>query len=288
MKTAVIYYFSGTGNTELVADMVRAGLEKNDYKVDVLRIEDILKSRCEINPENYDLVGIGSQVIGYGVPCLVRDFIKALPAGNEKKVFIFRTAGGVAPINYNASKPIIGKLKRKGYDVFHERVFSISSNWIVRFDDRIVQQLYEATGKKVGLMCEELARGEKRILKTSIWLRLAMTPVIAGSTTLLRLVGKDILVSNECVHCGLCVRNCPAGNIYEKEGRIRFGLSCNSCMRCVYSCPRKAMSFKRLGFFAVPGGYDIRAILGRLCCSPEEGGDRVPPFFNEYLQNNEM
>ncbi|HWQ29393.1 MAG TPA: hypothetical protein VN549_00270 [Negativicutes bacterium] len=76
-----------------------------------------------------DLLGIGSQVIGYGVPVLVRDFIKALPDGNGKRTFIFRTAGGVAPINYNASKPIIGKLKRKGYEVFYERVFSISSNW---------------------------------------------------------------------------------------------------------------------------------------------------------------
>lgn len=288
MKTAVIYYFSGTGNTELVADMVREGLERNDYKVDVFRIEDILKSRSEINLERYELVGIGSQVIGYGVPVLVRDFIKALPAGNGKKTFIFRTAGGVAPINYNASKPIIGKLKSKGYKVFYERVFSIGSNWIVRFDDRIVQQLYEATGKKVGLMCEELARGEKRILKTSLWLRLVMTPVIAGSTTLLRLVGKDIAIGSECIHCGLCARNCPAGNIYEKEGRISFGLSCNSCMRCVYSCPQKAMSFKHLGFFHVPGGYDIRAILGKHSCSSENDVVRVPPFFNEYIRNDAM
>jgi len=41
------------------------------------------------------------------------------PAAREpwEKVFIFRTAGGVAPVNYNASKPVIRRLVRKGYDV---------------------------------------------------------------------------------------------------------------------------------------------------------------------------
>jgi ferredoxin len=151
-----------------------------------------------------------------------------------------------------------------------------------------VQQLYEATRKKASLMCEELARDEKRVLKTSLWLRVAKAPVISGSTTLLRLVGKDIVIGSECNHCGLCVRNCPAGNIYEKEGRIGFGLSCNSCMRCIYSCPRKAMGFKHLGFFKVPGGYDIRAILGKDCDSVENGDVRVPPFFNKYIQDDAM
>jgi hypothetical protein len=88
---------------------------------------------------------VAEQVIGYGTPNLVLDFIHKLPPGQGQKVFIFRTAGGVAPINYNASKVMIRRLSRKGYDVGYEWLFSVSSNWIVRFETAVIQQLVAAT-----------------------------------------------------------------------------------------------------------------------------------------------
>ena len=64
-----------------------------------------------------------------------------------KKTFIIRTAGGVAPVNYNASKPIIRNLTRKGYEVEYERVFSIGSNWVVKFDDAVVKAAFRGHEK---------------------------------------------------------------------------------------------------------------------------------------------
>lgn len=110
MKSVIIYYFSGTGNTELVTNMIREGLINCQYDVTVARIEDVIKNKLKIEPEKYDLIGVGCQVIGFGIPNIVRDFVNILPKAEDKKVFIFRTAGGVAPINYNASKPMIRKL----------------------------------------------------------------------------------------------------------------------------------------------------------------------------------
>ena len=124
----MIYYFSGTGNTEIVANMINQGLSNYQYNVTVIRIEDALKNNLKIDVEKYDLVGIGCQVIGFCAPNIVHDFISLLPKVKYKKVFIFRTAGGVAPINYNVSKPIIRKLSTKGYKVLHKRIFSIGSN----------------------------------------------------------------------------------------------------------------------------------------------------------------
>jgi ferredoxin len=240
-----------------------------------------------LNVENYDLVGIGCQIIGFGAPNIVHQFIKLLPAVNEKKVFIFRTAGGVAPINYNASKPIIRKLFKKGYNVFYERVFSIGSNWMTKFDDEIIKQLYSATEKKVAVMCNELIHGEERFLETGTGLRILMKIVIFAISKIIFLVGKDFKVSDSCVHCGLCVRNCPAENIMEKDGKIKFKYSCNSCMRCVYSCPKSAINFRLLTFFPVPGGYDIKKILSQ----PSDGGplkNKIPPFFHDYVENDKV
>ncbi len=288
MKSIGIYYFSGTGNTELVINMFKEEFLKLEYNVDLIKIEDVLKNGLKIETEKYDFVGIGSQVIGFGAPNIVKEFIKRLPKGNGIKAFVFRTAGGVAPINYNASKPMIRKLAKKGYVVFHERVFSISSNWVAAFDDEVIKQLYIATGKKVAIMCKQIIAGHKRILTTGVSLKVGMELAMPIFSWSLRLVGKDLIINKSCSHCGLCVKKCPAENIYKKSGKIKFKFSCNSCMRCVYSCPQKAIGFRFLKFFPVPGGYNIKKILSQPSCTEESVNKTVPPFFNEYLLNEEL
>lgn len=288
MKTVVIYYFSGTGNTELVANMFKKEFHKNEYKVDMIKIEDVLKNNLLININKYDLIGIGSQVIGYGAPSIVHKFIQRLPEVKDKKIFIFRTAGGAAPINYNASKLIIRRLRRKGYDVFYERVFSIGSNWVMKFNDYVVKELYKATRRKVSIMCDEIMSGDKRILKTSLWLKMLMEFVAFISRPCFILLGKDLAVNKVCVHCGLCIKNCPAQNIYEKDGKIKFKLSCNCCMRCIYSCPKNAVNFRILKFFAVPGGYNIKKTLEKEYDSSCEKKEDVPGFFYNYINNDRL
>lgn len=288
MKTAVIFYFSGTGNTELVANMLLEELDKRQYEVELIRIEDVLKKQIAIDPSKYDLIGIGSQVIGFTAPKIVYDFIRVLPISKGKKVFIFRTAGGVAPVNYNASKSMIRKLARKGYDVFYERVFSISSNWIAKFDDDIIIKLHEATCKKAGLMCDALVSGEKRYLKTGFVQKVLMECVMFISPLFFRLAGKDYKVASSCTHCGQCIKSCPACNIIEKKGKIKFKMSCNCCMRCVYSCPKNAIEFRNLSFFVVPGGYNIKKILSQPCICDEKDKKPAPRFFEAYLANDEL
>ncbi len=288
MKSIVVYYFSGTGNTEIVASMLRDGFSGLECAVTLIRIEDILNGDRKVDPGEYDLVGIGCPVIGYGVPKIVRDFVRLLPKANHKKTFIFRTAGGVAPVNYNASKSMIRKLAGKGYDVFHERVFSISSNWIVKFDDAVIRQLHEATGRKAAIMCREVVQGENRILRTGIGLRVRMELMMHAFSGFFRLIGKDMVVDKACSDCGLCIKECPSRNIVRKNGKIRFNLSCNSCMRCVYSCPRSAIHFRFLSFFPVPGGYDIKKVLNPPHNADETASGRIPPFFGEYIRNDSL
>jgi ferredoxin len=286
MKSIAVFYFSGTGNTELVAKMVKESFEQQQYAVDLVRMEDVLKQKMTINVEKYDFIGIGSQVIGYNAPGIVYDFVRSLPQGGGKKVCIFRTAGGVAPINYNVSKPLMRKLSRKGYEVTYERIFSIGSNWIVRFKDEVMQKLVETTRQKVERMCREVLAGEKRMLHTGLGLRLAMEMLMAIDLPVFRLIAKDYRVEQSCTHCGLCVRQCPVNNIVEKNGKIDFNWSCNGCMRCVYACPQNAIQFKHLTFFPVEGGYNLKKILQHPQGEAENAARRTPPFLAEYIAND--
>lgn len=303
MEYIGMFYFSGTGNTELVAEMIRKKFEELGCRVDLLRMEDIMKVGLHADPDQYDYLGIGCPVIGFGVPRLASEFIRDLPAAAGKKTFIFRTAGGVAPVNYHASKPIIKNLAGKGYEVVYERIFAISSNWMTKFDNEIVRKLYQATESKAGIMCEEIYNGKQRILKTGTGMRFMMGLVRTMASGILRFTGKDLAAGPACSRCGLCIKNCPAGNIRQERNKIRFGFSCSSCMRCVYACPNQAIHFRLFKFFPVQGGYQLEDVLNSPCesvlekASPGAGLDiteeelmglRIPPFFFDYIQNRDL
>lgn len=282
MNTIGLFHFSGTGGTHIVAEHLRDSFTRKGYQVDLTRIEDVMNGLATFEPAKYDMIGFGSQVIGYGVPNLVKDFLKRLPEGQHQKTFIFRLAGGVAPVNYNVSKYMIRTLKAKGYDVFHERLFSLGSNWIKRFSDPVVQQLYRSTVEKVDQMSNELIDGRERFYETGFWMRLKMGTISFLSGNIFRLTGLDYKVSSACGNCGLCVKNCPSKNIKIKNGKVTFGLNCSCCMRCVYNCPNQAIQFKTLSFFPVEGGYNIKKTLEKPL-SENETVTEQPPFFNRYI-----
>lgn len=289
IKTAGIYYFSGTGNTALVAGMIQSGLAALGCAAELIPVEDVLGGKRTPDMEGFDLVGFGSQVIGFTTPSVMMRFIKLLPKQNGKRAFVFRTAGGVATVNYNASRPMLRALGRRGFDVFHERLFAIGSNWINRFDDAVVAGLAQATRRKTALMCEALLRGEARHLETGRFQRLKMGLVGRVTPAFFRVAGKDMAVDQAaCTQCGLCARHCPAGNITLKQGKVRFGWQCNCCLRCVYACPAKAIRFKHLGFFAVPGGYDIQATLAHPQPADPTGEKPAPRFYQAYLANDAL
>jgi len=53
-----IYYFSGTGNTEIITDLLQKELSNLNADVIVRKIEIIIKKKIRIKTEKYDLVGI--------------------------------------------------------------------------------------------------------------------------------------------------------------------------------------------------------------------------------------
>lgn len=288
MNSIAIYYFSGTGNTEIVAGLIKDGMVNLGCEISMFRIEDSWREHKHIDLSNYDMMGIGCPVIGFGIPDIVRKFLRLLPESNGRKVFIFRTAGGVSQINYNASRPLIKELTKRGYDVFHERIFAISSNWSVRFEDEVVRQLYEATVRKTAFFCKEVLDGKVRRLNTGKKLRIKMGLVQLISTRILRLAGKNLAVNNSCSGCGTCACNCPTGNIINKKGKIKFGFSCTNCMRCIYACPNGAIYYRHFQFITIKGGYNIRKILDQPLISHVIDENTVPPFFKKYINEDNI
>ncbi|WP_231551359.1 hypothetical protein [Methanobacterium sp. SMA-27] len=85
------YYFSGTGNTMLVARKMTDTFIKNGCHVNLKRME--LSNGTEIDIEN--TIGLGFPVAILSTYTLVWEFIKSLPNVQGTEIFMVDTLGAI-------------------------------------------------------------------------------------------------------------------------------------------------------------------------------------------------
>ena len=54
---------------------------------------------------------------------------------------------------------------------------------------------------------------------------------------------KKFYVTDACISCGLCEKNCPLGNIELVNGKPEWKEQCTHCMACISSCPKEAIEY---------------------------------------------
>jgi flavodoxin/ferredoxin len=258
-KRIAILYFSGTGNTEAVARMLRDELALG-AAVDMLRIEDIIRGREEFTPGGYDMFGIGFPSYGFNAPGIVKSFVKNLPAGSVG-VFLFMTCAGPCYINDIAGFGLKRLLRRRGYTLIHEKVFCMPANVLIWYRDEIARQLVNAALRRAHSMAADIFEGRVRIRRDGAGAMLVRSLYAWCEGLALPLLALDFHVRETCNQCLKCVNNCPKGNIRLRGGKIRFGARCAGCYRCVYNCPQKAIGGRLYGFAILKQGYDIGRIL---------------------------
>ena len=86
LKSALIIYWSNTGNTQKVAFAIKEGLEEAGLKVDLKKPQDA----SEDDFFNYDLVCMGSPSIEWQPAKPIADLLKA-------KLNLYRTQGKIKP-----------------------------------------------------------------------------------------------------------------------------------------------------------------------------------------------
>lgn len=258
--TISILYFSGTGNTEIVANLIAKEFNKHGL-IELFRVEDILLNKVEYDIEKYDIVGIGYPIYGFNPPFNIFKLIKALKNVNNKKVFIFSTCAGPLYLNDIASYGLKRKIQGKGYSLIYEKQFYMPANIAVRYKDEVIKQLYDAAVKKVKVMVDDIY-SSRVILRDDgiIPLFFRWSYLIFDRISLIT-VPLDFKVLNKCSSCGKCINQCPQRNIKLNNNKIKFGLNCLACYRCVYNCPQMAITGRLYKLAIFKDGYNIKSIL---------------------------
>ena len=257
----IIYYFSGTGNTKAVVQLLKKALEEKDGPCDLLKIEDITRGKKTFEPHDNARIGIAYPIHAGDAPQIIYDFVSLMPMGNMDNLYILNTAADYVHANDAAGKQIMKKLKNKGYHVYYERTIVMGSNFTMAYDERFVKQLYDIAKVKTAHMTDDLIKGVERIRPAGAMLK-AFSAVGHWFEDLgAHRFGKALKATDTCTNCGKCYRDCPVDNISEDNGNIRFSNKCIWCMRCVYNCPENAIKARLMGFTVIKKGYKIKNIL---------------------------
>jgi ferredoxin len=240
-KNIDIYYFSGTGNTKKLLDIFSRILTENGIKVELNRMEEY--SSVEIN-ENSTL-GLAFPVAIQSTYPLVWNFVYNLPKVKNVNVFMFDTmedfSGGVVG-------PMKKVLAKKGYNCIAAKEFKMSSS--MNIDPRKVEKGKEKNIKArsdVEKFALDLIQGKGK--GKGKWNRVPIFSDLMRAISISRKewtkMSKNISVTNDCVQCKICIKNCPISAISLTEKKVKIDHSiCNSCMRCVSKCPKNAILVK--------------------------------------------
>lgn len=238
----MVLYFSATGNTKYIAQLIAK--ELGDDSLDLL---------TRIREKDYSPIAskkpfvICSPVYVCEMPIFFMDYLKKLPLRGSRKVYFVFTSGGYAGISGMLGKRIAEK-KRMRY--MGRAELTMPKNYIATDaypeleEDEIIYRIENCTysAKQIALSIRNgrVLKGARHVFLFEKAIILPYTPVWVR----FKQGTKDFTVSDKCVGCGKCASLCPLKNIRLKNKKPEWiNASCAHCMACINNCPVEAIEY---------------------------------------------
>ena len=242
VKKAILYYFSGCGNTNFIANQTSQTLVEQGYEVELFDIEQ--------NPEykKSDLCGFLFPIYGFGIPQLVVKFLKKLPNTQGQKSFIFLTPAGHEGIGIVQT---LALLNSKKFDVITAQTMFMPDTWTLVQNaptDEEYNEYSSNANDDIKKHISEIIENKKNIkIAHFFWL------VLLGGIYLLfyfigrHQAGKCFCANSNCTECKICVETCPSKTIQWKKNKPYWSWNCQQCYRCLNTCPTNAIEVSGVG-----------------------------------------
>jgi len=252
MKKIDIYWFSGTGNTLLLAIELEKYFIEKGKDVRFLPIENAKPEK--IDPEA--VLGIVAAVAEQGTFSIVWKFLDSLPDVKGTGAFFLDSLGYYSGGILGPVKKI---LKNKGFNALGAKEVLMPNNFYKKKSKPEKEQLLRDKGIK-----QVYKFADKILNNKGVWFDI---PVYSTLMSLLstsdkadsfyRKVIPVTINETKCTSCNLCVDLCPVGHLSRIEGGIPSvtGGTCIHCLRCYAYCPVQAITIgnkKNIPYHAVP------------------------------------
>lgn len=245
----MIFYFSGTGNTRWAATRLAEATGER-----MLFIPDELKSECHYLLEDGERIGFCFPVHGWQPPRIVREFVSKLSVSDVTGHFVYAVCTCGDSIGL-AMDMFAKKLLPKGIQ-FHATLSLIMPESYVclpfMFTDspQREQEKIHASNRKLDSFCKQVEQrqhGSGQLVRGAApWI---MSHVIGSYFNNHMITDRKFTVDEDvCLHCGLCAKECPVGDIsfYDGLPHWRHDDSCTCCLSCYHHCPAHAINYGRI------------------------------------------
>jgi Fe-S-cluster-containing hydrogenase component 2/flavodoxin len=239
---SIIFYFSQTGNTRMVAEAIYRGVSQVVEQCDIARIRDIARNRELLDTwdlTKYDLIGVGSMVWGR-LPLNVRLFINSMPYLKGKHAFAFCTHACVPDGRFLPR--VVRLLTKRGLIFIGMDDWYGSTNLPMHpkpcltdgHPDQIDLNEAEQFGKKMVEISQRISAGETDLIPP-------MPPVVPFLKVPPR--SKPKFNAQKCLYpeCHLCMDHCPVNAIDLSAFPRVFVKECRVCYFCEMICPTGAI-----------------------------------------------
>ena len=245
----MVYYFSGTGNSRLVAEGLSELLAEHCG-----RITDINPCDEEVKGES---IGFVFPVYSWGVAPIMTQFVDRLPLSfweevkrRQMSVWCVMTCGDEVAL---APEMFAKTLSR--------HAVSLQSVWsVIMPNNYVLLPGFDVDPKDVERRKLEAAPGRIREIARGISQHMRCVDVVRGGSAWLKtklvyplfckwgIFPKKWHSTAACVGCSICAKSCPLKNVEMRDGTPRWGDNCCSCLACYHSCPRHAVAYGKITF----------------------------------------
>lgn len=236
----MIFYFTGTGNSYYAANKIAQGI--GDETADMSMFYKSGKMSYTVKAG--EKLGFVFPSYYSGLPSVVSDFLSNINiiADNDCYIYAIITCGASAMGADVMFSKAIGEYAFKTSYVYE---LKMPDNYVMIYEpcDEEKRKKYIAhADRDICDIIEDLQSNKKGGFNSGVKGKI-MSSVMQSLYSIMR-VTKPFYVTDDCIACGKCERDCPIDIIKMKDGKPTWTESkCAHCTACINKCPTKAIQF---------------------------------------------
>ena len=236
----MIFYFSGTGNSQLAA-LRLAELVEDD---EIVSINRCLKAGKRAEFRSARPLVFVAPTYCWRMPKVVERWIMDTGFEGSRDAYFILTCGGDCGNAAAYAEKLCGE---KGLRFCGLAQVVMPENYLALFptpDEAECKTIVERAMPRIAELAEQIRDG-KCFAKLSVSLggKLESGPV-NPLFYMFFVHDKGFSASERCISCGKCAARCPLNDIEMVEGKPQWRGNCTHCMACIGGCPTGAIAYK--------------------------------------------
>lgn len=228
----MIFYFTGTGNSLMAA---KAVAQDGERLVNMAEAANAKEYRYDL--PTGERIGFVFPVYCYTLSDVVLEFVRNLQGTGERYVFAVITCGGGIG---GAGAFLAKELSDKGLPLRYVTPLLMPDCTVFYYNlaskEENNARLSDAEKRLSEIKADLDAKKERKAKGISSKALRPLYHFMSGT--------KAFRVTEDCIGCGMCARNCPDNAIRMEDGKpVWVKKNCIKCSACINRCPKTAIQY---------------------------------------------